>query len=69
MVSRGVTIKITGRLVDAMAGLDEQSGRLVELYLRGLSMAEIAAAFGEPEEAVRESVLAVVLRMRERLAA
>jgi DNA-directed RNA polymerase specialized sigma24 family protein len=42
---------------------------LVELYLRGLSMAEIAAALEEPEEAARESVLAVVLRMRERLAA
>lgn len=69
MVSRGVTIKITGRLEEAMAGLDERSGRLVELYLQGLTMAEIAAAVGEPEEVVRESVLGVVLRMRERLAA
>jgi DNA-directed RNA polymerase specialized sigma24 family protein len=69
MVSQGTTIKITGRLENAMAGLDSRSRKLMELYLRGMSVAEMAAALGESEESVRESILEVTLRVRERLAA
>jgi DNA-directed RNA polymerase specialized sigma24 family protein len=69
MVSQGTTIKITGRLESAMADLDSRSRKLMELYLRGMSVAEMAAAVGESEESVRESILEVTLRVRERLAA
>ena len=35
MVSRGITIKITGRLEGVLAELDSRSRKLLELYLRG----------------------------------
>lgn len=55
------------RLVEAMANLDQERRLLLELWLRGLDLPQIAAEAGLPEATAADRLREAIERTRRRL--